>query len=118
MTGHVLGDIALRQIKTLWDDYQKRSIQPAPRMGRVHQFHVALTDGSGISAASGSTPGSGTVTLQRLVSGALANRTDSTGAAVTKTVYNFVETASAASAYVFVAEDAAGTLWLVAEACS
>lgn len=118
--GATLGEQAVRDLRDIKRkvDLLWAAFTPGLPSGQmiVPRLQVALTDGSGITAASGTTPGSGTVTLQTLQNGILANY-ESGGSPVTVTAYNFVETASGTSAYVFICQDVAGIWWLVAEAC-
>lgn len=82
-------------------------IGPKPASGGV-----AFTDGSGITARSGSTPGSGTVTLyKRNSSGALTSR------GYTATCYNAVDVAVGASRYIQYKIDDQGDLWVDVENC-
>lgn len=61
---------------------------------------VAKTGSGGIAARSGTTLGSGTVTLYTLFGGTIAEYADANSAAVTKTCYNVTTTAVAASTYI------------------
>lgn len=73
---------------------------------------VGKTDGSGISAASGTTVGSGNVTIYTLPVGSTTIST--TGQTVT--CYN-VAGAVDANEYVLMARDDAGRYWVVVERC-
>ena len=83
-------------------------------------FYIGKTDGSGLTARSGTTPGTGTVTLYTLSSGALAEFKDKTGTPVANTVTckNLSDTAVAASSYVMLLQDpVSGAYWCVWEDC-
>ena len=71
---------------------------------------IGVTMSSGVSARSGSTPGSGQVTLYTLTSGAL------TATSKTVTAYNLSSTAVAGSAYVGLVW-ASGVWWVMWEDC-
>ncbi len=79
---------------------------------------VAKTDGSGITARSSDTPGSGTVTIYRRdpSSGDLAI-VQANGANWTRTCYNWTATAIGATTWITVFEDPFGDLWIDAEEC-
>lgn len=81
--------------------------------------YLAKCDGSGISARSGTTLGSGTVTLYTTnASHQLTAWTDRNGTAITKTAYNMSTTAVAANAYVVVVQELlSGKLIAVWEDC-
>lgn len=81
--------------------------------------YLAKTDGSGITARSGTTLGSGTVTLyQTNSSHQLATWNDAAGNPITKTAYNMSTTAVAANAYVVVMQELlSGKLIAVWEDC-
>jgi hypothetical protein len=66
---------------------------------------------AGISARSGTTPGSGTVQPKKLSSGSIANDGS------TITVYSWAQNATQSSAYIYYAYDMYGTPWLIAEDC-
>lgn len=84
----------------------------------IPSAHLAITDGSGVAAMSGSTPGSGTVTLKRFDSaGDLATITDALGNAVTKTVYNISATAVGANTNVIILDMATGKSLVIVEDC-
>lgn len=74
---------------------------------------IGKTDGSGISAISSDTPGSGTVTLYRLAAGGTSLA--STGYDVT--CYNMAGQV-AASTYVGMMRDDFGRFWAIVENCS
>lgn len=65
----------------------------------------AKTGAGGISARSGTTLGSGTITLHTASAGADAEYADANSAAVTKTCRNGSTIAVAANAYVFVCQE-------------
>lgn len=66
-----------------------------------------------VTARSGTTPGSGTCTIQTITAGAIAATTD------TVTAYSMSQTATAANAYVHIAWcNLTGKWWLVAEDCA
>lgn len=122
MNGVTLGQAAIeqlaevkRRVDRLWAAAGGNPTPVRPML--VPGLHVAKTGGTAITAVSGSTAGSGTVTLQKLSSGSLGNRTDNSGAAVTVTAYSFVGEASGTNAYIFVAQDVDGNFWYIAEAC-
>ena len=76
--------------------------------------YVGRTDGSGVSAMSGSTPGTGTVTLYEFdAAGDLAAIVDSNSNNVTETVYNLSQTAVAANTYVQLKQEVASGNLLV-----
>lgn len=80
--------------------------------------YLGKTDGSGITARSGTTPGSGTVTLYYISGGTLTSWKDRSGSAITKTCYNMSETAVAATAYVIMMQELlSGKLFAVWEDC-
>lgn len=128
-TGNLLSDAAIlqlsemkQQVQLLFQNFEKLQRLRMPGIIPMRSY-VALTGNPGITAASSSggvtTPGSGTVTLQELdSSGDLSSMLDSAGAAITVTCKNFVETASAVGAFVFISQDVHGTFWLLAEACA
>lgn len=95
---------------------QQRPPQSRPPGLPYFEMRLAKTDGSGITARSGTTAGSGTVTLQYLDDAgeiqASANSAD------TFEVKNWVATAGAADTYVIVGQDSLGTWWLLNEDCS
>ncbi len=72
---------------------------------------ICKNSSSEIPARSGDTPGSGTVTIQKLDSGAL------TATNGTLTAYNFSASAIAADAYILVFRDEFGTDWVSSEDC-
>ena len=80
---------------------------------------LAKTDGSGITARSGTTAGSGTVTLQTVsANGAISAQQDQEGNDVTVTAYNVSTEALPSSSYTFVVQETiSGTLWAVFEDC-
>ena len=118
-----LSPAAESQLNEMWDDYQRRRRKGNRPPGSLIPpgMYVAKTVGT-ITAASGATVGTGTATLQKLAAGALSNATDSLGSTITVTVKNFVPTASASNAYVFIikasGDDDDDVFWLVAEACA
>lgn len=83
----------------------------ATSQGFWFQSRLAKTDGSGVSARSGTTAGSGTVTLQYL------SGTTITDGSETVTVYNWTDDAAAATTYVWVQQDTLGTWWITGEDC-
>lgn len=93
----------------------RRNNQPPeprrPEQPIYMQSRLALSDGSGISARSGTTAGNGTVTLQYLDGSTITANTD------TLTVYNWSKTAAAAETYVWVHQDSLGTWWILGEDC-
>ena len=82
-------------------------------------FYVGQTDGSGITARSGTTPGTGTVTLYEFDSGGLLSaRQDEGGNDITVTAYNLSTTAVASTTYVMLAQEiVSGYLLAVWEDC-
>jgi len=110
---HEINRIVRQQLESKLQELRLRGSLIPPRP------YLAKTDGTGITAASGTTAGKGTVTLQKVDTDTdlMASRTDASGNAITKTAYNFVETASGTSTYVFVVQDVDGVFWYVAEAC-
>ena len=125
MTGYELGAAAIRTIQ----DYHRRVdlLEREARRLRLLIDHgdrpvyrrgsVALTGGTAITARSGTTPGSGTVTLYHLVGGSLTAILDPDSDPVTVTAYSFSGTASGIGAYVFVEQDDTGHWWYIAEDC-
>ena len=73
---------------------------------------IGKTDGSGISAKSSDTPGSGNVTVHRLPAG--GGDFESTGYVVT--CYNMAGAVDA-SEYVAMAQDRFGRYWVIVENC-
>lgn len=116
-------DATESKIREMWTWYQQQRAARPRRFGAMLPpgTYVAKTGGTAITAASGSTPGSGTVTIQDsrdvLDASDLTNYSDAGSNTYTVTAYNFVETASQTNAFVFVVQDAFGVWWLVAEAC-
>jgi hypothetical protein len=90
-----------------------------PLGGQPLAMYVGKTGVSGITARSGTTPGSGTVTLYFVnASGTLETWKDGTGTAVTKTCYNLSTSAVGNTAYVMMQRDIlSGKLWAVWEDC-
>lgn len=83
----------------------------------VPRIILGQTDGSGITARSGTQMGSGTVTLfDASAAGVLSQRT-SGGSAVTETWWNISETAVAATTYVMATQDASGLMICMLEDC-
>lgn len=82
------------------------------------RMYVAYVGGTAITARSGTTAGSGTVTLKKLNGTTIEDYDDSSETAITKTVYNWVGSASGTNTYVIVEQDSFGTWWLVGEDCS
>lgn len=82
--------------------------------------YLAKTGDTAITARVGATPGSGTVTIQRVnpFSGDIEAFKDENGDPVTLTAYSWVASASGTNAYVFVGFDTFGTLWYENEDCS
>lgn len=99
------------------------SIIPLMRGAPVYArgWYLAKTDASGVTARSGDTPGSGTVTLYKHDSSEnLVQQTASgNSAAVTRTAYNLSTTAVSASTYVMcVEEQITGKLYVAWEDCA
>lgn len=100
---------------------EPRIVSGRPAMSAYgHGFWIAKTDGSGVTARSGDTPGSGTVTLYEIDSaGDLAEVTSSGDAsAVTKTAYNLSTTAVSSATYIMCSQEIkSGKLFVVWEDC-
>lgn len=101
-------------LRRILDAAREASGQPpgtsAPRRPPA-RLYLGKTSGS-ISAASGTTPGSGTVTLYQLDAGAM------TATSATVTAYNWTASATGSDVMVIVAQDPWGTYWLVSEDCT
>ena len=80
--------------------------------------YAAYVGGTAITARSGSTLGSGTVTLKKKSGTSVVDHADSDNVDITKTVYNLYGGASGTNVYVFVEQDSLGVWWLVNEDCS
>lgn len=119
MESYSLGRPAIRQLRRLVRE-SMFSADPArqtmPPLGTpAHAVYIAKTGASGIAAASGTTPGSGTVTLQQITSGGvLADLKDGSGTSVTETAYNISPMAIAESAYVQLTQELVSGALIVA----
>lgn len=123
MGNHTLTDNAIRELAEL-----KRQVQilvDERRQGRgrniILRQHLAQASGT-ITAANYAvdpdTFGSGTVTLyKRNSDNEFETIKDGNGDAITVTVYNWVDEASASGAYVWVGQDSTGTWFFLQEAC-
>lgn len=110
---HELSEIK-RQVQILVDE--RKPQQDRPPMLRQHLGYVGTT---AITARSGTTPGTGTVTLKQINdTPAIADITDGNGTAIEVDVYNYSATASGASVYVWVGQDSRGTWFYLNEDCS
>lgn len=81
--------------------------------GSSAKVWAGKADASGISARSGTTPGSGTVALY--IRNTSTNTLEATGDS--ETVYNISATAVGADAYVIIAYDAEEVPWVIVESC-
>lgn len=90
-------------------DREFPEVRPSQRFRS--EIAVARTDGSGITARSGATPGTGNATIQFLGATELANH----GSAIT--VRNWAGSAVAADAYILIGRDRRGVWWVVSEDC-
>ena len=116
---NAMGRIA-RVVRHVESQPQTHRADRRPTGHGLYEFFLGKTDGSGITARSGTTPGSGTVTLYNLdtATSTLTVQQDADAADVTETVYNLSETAVAASAYVMISREfITGTFWAVWEDC-
>ena len=110
--------------KSLGYLYEGAVVEAYPYNGRLWlrqpTWYWAKTGGTAITARSGTTPGSGTVTLQTLTSGVFAAVKDANDADATLTVKNGYGTASGTNAYVVVQLrelDGVGEWWYLEEDC-
>ena len=106
-------------VKQVLSEPQFRTPRETPSVSAWLQTYIGKTDGSGITARSGTTPGSGTVTLYKInSSGTLETWKDKADADITKTCYNLSSEAVGASAYVVMMQDLlSGKLLAVWEDC-
>ena len=104
-----------------WVEDQRPAAPTRRNPGRpAYEFFIGKTDGSGIPARSGTTPGSGTVTLYHLDTDTttLTVQQDSSNEDVEVTCYNLSTEAVAASSYVMIQQEyITGTFWAVWEDC-
>jgi hypothetical protein len=115
---NVLSDDALQQLRADHErlrlevqqlQHQVRALSAGDDVG---ELEIGKTDGSGISALSGTTPGSGTVTLYRKPAG----ETDLVSTGYTVTCYNMAGAVDA-SEWVAMIRDRFGRFWVVVEKC-
>lgn len=112
---------ALNEKQARWVSSKSRSgksSQPAvrnesPRQPPLSQAAIALTGGSAIAARSGTTPGSATVTLYYISSGALTAYTNINGDPITVTAYNLATSTVAANTYIQVKREFLSGTWLI-----
>ena len=117
-------EIYSREARYLIDQAVRRVLaSSAPQFGRNSvassgMMYVAQTDVSGLTGRSGTGPGSGTVTLQKVDNGALTAQQDEDGNDITVTAYNLSTETLPGSSYTFLVQDVlGGTLWAVWEDC-
>jgi hypothetical protein len=115
MAEYYLTDEDLKFLRELKRSYMGGDHEPRPRNRRRgettdgQRFFLAKTGGSAIAARSGTTPGSGTVTLYRIND---AGTLESMG--VTKTAYNISASTVAADTYIGIELDStAEQRWIV-----
>jgi len=109
-----------RAVRWAEKHYGDRLLGQRQQPTAVYRFLIGKTDGSGITARSGSTVGTGTVTLYYIDpdTDALTVKQDRNGDDVTVTVKNMSTTAVAASAYVQIGQEhMKGTYLAVWEDC-
>ena len=105
-------------IQTLRNDLEsiKRRLQYVEQSPDIPytQVFIAKTGGSGISAMSGSTPSSGTVTLYQLnSSGTLETVKDDNLSDVTVTAYNIAASAVASSTWVQIKQEMSSGIFVI-----
>jgi hypothetical protein len=87
---------------------------PSGLQGHCGLLIFVVKVGTAIAAASGTTPGSGTVTVYEMPSSTLAVHNDANSTAVTKTAYNLHGVEIPANTYQLVAQDqVSGKLWII-----
>lgn len=125
MSGYELGAGAIRTIQAYHRkiDLLEREVDRLRLLIRgerrpiYRRAALAKTGGTAITARSGTTPGSGTVTLYHLDGGSITAVVDLDSSPVTVTAYSFAGTASGIGAYIFIEQDDDGTWWYVSEDC-
>lgn len=91
----------------VWIEGEWRPLRPNNSASNA----LALNGSSEIAARSGTTPGSGTVTLMQLAGGVIASTS------ITVTAYNWSSLAITANAYLMIHQDPNGAWWIGAEDC-